>query len=403
MKMDNDARPLIMHVVYRFYAGGLENGMVNILNQMPTDKVRHIIVCLTDHDDFIERIKVPVEVVDLHKKPGMDWSCYWRFMQLVKRHQPDIVHSRNLAALEYQLPAWCATRPLACHGEHGWDVTDLTGGSLKYRFIRWLYSHWVDAYIALSKHTLDYLIQGVGIGRHKISHICNGVDTERFQPAAKHLILPEELVDKDCFVIGTVGRLALVKNQLLLLRAFSSLLDNPASDGKKVRLLIIGSGECEEMLKAFVAEHHLTQFVIFLGQQDDINKWLHCMDLFVLPSLGEGICNTILEAMAAGKTVVATDVGGNAELVVDGKTGTLVESDNDADLERAMLNYLLRPTLLLKHAEAARLRVEHEFSLSAMVAKYTRFYHDLLAQHHHPKSLPCVAPPREVKSSKSRS
>ena len=403
MTKDNDARPLIMHLVYRFYAGGLENGMVNIINQMPCDKVRHVIVCLTDHDAFIERIKVPIEVVDLHKKPGTDWSCYWRLMQLVKQYRPDIVHSRNLAALEYQVPAWLASRPLACHGEHGWDVSDLNGGSLKYRFVRWLYSHWVDAYIALSRHTLDYLTQGVGICQHKISHICNGVDTERFHPGAKLQLLPEDKIDKDCFVIGTVGRLALVKNQLLLLRAFASLLDNPASDGKKIRLLMIGSGECEAALKQFVEMQHLGQFVTFLGQQEDINKWLHCMDLFVLPSLSEGICNTILEAMAAGKAVVATDVGGNSELVVDGETGTLVESDNDAELERAMLNYLLRPTLLLKHGEAARLRVEQEFSLPVMVAKYTRFYHDLLAQHHHPKSLPCSAVRREVKPDKSSS
>ncbi|MCE2572190.1 TIGR03088 family PEP-CTERM/XrtA system glycosyltransferase [Motilimonas eburnea] len=387
MERNEDARPLIMHVVYRFYAGGLENGLVNIINQMPTEAVRHVIVCLTDHDDFIERIKVPVEVIDLHKKAGFDWGCSYRFFKLVRQIRPDIVHSRNLAALEYQLPAWLATRPLSCHGEHGWDVSDLTG-RLKYRLIRRFYSYWVDAYIALSKHTYQYLVERVNIPPAKVMQICNGVNTDVFSPAGKPNLLPPDQVDQDCFVIGTVGRLAQVKNQLLLLQAFASLLDNPAGDGKKVRLLIIGSGECEPSLKQFVREHHLEQFVFFMGQQEDINKWLQYMDLFVLPSLAEGICNTILEAMAAGKAVIATDVGGNGELVVDGETGTLVESQNCAELERAMLAYLLRPAMLAKHAQAARERAVAEFSLPVMVGKYSRFYRDLLAQHPHAKRLP---------------
>ncbi len=401
MDCSEDVRPLIMHVVYRFYAGGLENGLVNIINHMPRDTVRHVIVCLTDHDDFIERIKVPVEIIDLHKKPGFDWGCYYHFYKLVKQLRPDIVHSRNLAALEYQLPAWLAIRPLACHGEHGWDVADLTG-RLKYRLIRWFYSHWVDAYIALSKHTLNYLVEQVKIPRAKVSHICNGVNTYAFMPAARPNLLPSDKVDSDCFVIGTVGRLALVKNQLLLLQAFASLLDNPAGDGKKIRLLIIGAGECETSLKSFVEEHHLEQFVFFMGQQQDINKWLQYMDLFVLPSLAEGICNTILEAMAAGKAVIATDVGGNGELVVDGETGTLIESQNCAELERAMLAYILRPAMLAKHAKAARERALAEFSLPVMVEKYSRFYHELLAQHQHVKSLPYEDLTSLSKSPKSR-
>ncbi len=374
-----DSRPLILHLVYRFSAGGLENGLVNIINNLPDKMFRHAIVCLTQHDAFIERIKTDIQVYDLYKKPGNDFSIYWKVWRLCRRLKPTIVHTRNLASLEMQLFAWIAGCQLRCHGEHGWDIADLYGGERKYRYFRRFLSPLISAYVALSKHTALYLTQGAGIPKNKLNHIYNGVDTHKFRPQVKRPHLAPVFSDQNCFVIGTVGRLAKVKNQQLLIRAFASLLDNPATYSKKLRLVIVGDGECKDELRELVDRKNLQQFVYFAGNQDQVQSWLNNFDLFVLPSLAEGVCNTILEAMACSTAVVATNVGGNGELVVTGETGMLVQSNHREQMELAMLHYILRPQLLSLHGESGRKRVERFFSLENMVSGYLAFYQKLLA------------------------
>ena len=118
-----DPRPLIAHVIYRLDVGGLENGLVNLINTLPNDRFRHLIVTLAGYSDFRDRIQRPdVEVVSLDKRPGNDPRCYLRFLQLLRRFRPDIVHTRNLGTIDLQWMSCLAGTRVRLHGEHGWDA-----------------------------------------------------------------------------------------------------------------------------------------------------------------------------------------------------------------------------------------------------------------------------------------
>ena len=134
---EHDPRPLVAHVMYRFDVGGLENGIVNLINHMPEDAYRHAIISMTEITDFRQRIqRDDVEFIALKKKPGHSLWLYPKLYRLFKELKPAIVHTRNLGALELAVPAWAAGVPSRIHGEHGRDVGDLDGSSKKYQWVR---------------------------------------------------------------------------------------------------------------------------------------------------------------------------------------------------------------------------------------------------------------------------
>ena len=134
---DRDPRPLIAHVVFRFDVGGLENGVVNLINHLPRDAYRHAVISLTDITDFRRRVsRTDVEFIALEKPPGHAYRFYPRLYRLFREMRPAIVHTRNLAALETVVPAWVAGVPVRIHGEHGRDMLDLHGANRKYQWVR---------------------------------------------------------------------------------------------------------------------------------------------------------------------------------------------------------------------------------------------------------------------------
>ncbi|MCX7901461.1 MAG: glycosyltransferase, partial [Burkholderiaceae bacterium] len=160
----SDVRPLIVHVVYRFAVGGLENGVVNLINHLPHERWRHTVVALTDVcERFRQRVqRDDVAYVSLHKPAGHGVRLYPRLFRLFRELRPAIVHTRNLAALEATVPAWAAGVPVRMHGEHGRDIDDLDGTSRKHRLLRRLYRPFVQQYVALSRDLERYLIEAIG-------------------------------------------------------------------------------------------------------------------------------------------------------------------------------------------------------------------------------------------------
>jgi len=372
--------PLIAHVIYRLDVGGLENGLVNIINRIPEDRYRHVIISLTELSDFKRRInRKGVDCIAFHKRPGNDPRMFWNLWRLFRKLRPDIVHSRNLAALEAQLPAWLAGVGCRIHGEHGLDVHDLDGTRRKYRWIRRFYRPLVHRYVPLSRQLGDYLSRQVGVADERIRLICNGVDIERFRPGPqkqRDSILPRGFADPDSIVIGSVGRLEPVKDQLTLVRAFTELcLRRPQNT--RLRLVLIGDGSLRQELESLVAQGDIGKRVWLAGSVENVPQLLHAMDVFVLPSLAEGISNTILEAMACGLPVVATRVGGNEELVVEGETGFLVPRADPGAMAETLLHYLEDDSLRDRHGAAGRRRVEKNFSIHGMVNRYLEVYDEL--------------------------
>ena len=179
----DDPRPLVAHVMYRFDTGGLENGIVNLINHMPADRYRHAVIALTEVTDFRKRIqRDDVQFISLNKPPGHGIWLFPKLFRLFRRLRPAIVHSRNLAALEVQLPAWLAGVPVRIHGEHGRDVGDLDGSNVTYQRVRRFYRPFVSFYLALSRDLADYLTEIIHVPENKVLQVYNGVDSVRFHP-----------------------------------------------------------------------------------------------------------------------------------------------------------------------------------------------------------------------------
>jgi sugar transferase (PEP-CTERM/EpsH1 system associated) len=375
--------PLIAHVIYRLDVGGLENGLVNLVNRIPAERYRHAIICLTDYSDFRRRIRRDdVPVFSLNKPPGNSPGFQLRLWRLLRELAPDIVHTRNIAALECAVPAALAGVPARVHGEHGRDMTDLDGTSARRQWLRRLFRPFVHQYVTVSRDLDGYLRDRVGIPARRIAQIYNGVDTDLFRPARDgRAPLPGAAHGQDRFVIGTVGRMQAVKDTLNLVRAFILLRQTlPGAAGAGVRLALAGDGPLRQAALDELARAGLLEAAWAPGSRDDVPAVMRALDLFVLPSLAEGISNTLLEAMASGLPVVATRVGGNPELVEEGVTGMLVPAADPAALAAAMREYVLDPGLCRRHAGAARRAAEQRFGLDVMVKNYLDLYDRLAAR-----------------------
>jgi sugar transferase (PEP-CTERM/EpsH1 system associated) len=372
-----DPRPLVVHIVHRFDTGGLENGLVNLINHMPPAGYRHAVMALTEVTDFKQRVKRDdVAFIALHKPPGQGFKAWPRVWRELRRLKPAIVHTRNLGPLEMQVAVAAAGVPVRIHGEHGRELNDLDGSNRRMQRVRRLYAPFVQRYVALSRDLESYLVQRVGIAPARISQIYNGVDAQRFHPAAqgREAISGCPFEAPDHWLVGTVGRMQGVKDQTLLTRAFLQALALQPALRDRLRLVLVGDGplraECQALLDAAQASH----LAWLPGERSDVADVMRGLNCFVLPSLAEGISNTILEAMASGLPVVATRVGGNPELVEHERTGLVVPAADVQAMAQALVRVAQAPTQALQMGREGRRAVELRFSLQAMVLAYQDVY-----------------------------
>lgn len=368
--------PLIVHVVYALRMGGLENGLVNLINRIPPERYRHAVICLTDFDEFAERIsRKDTELIEIHRREGKNPTLYLRLWQLLRRLRPDILHTRNIGTLEAQVPAALAGVRCRIHGEHGWDVLDLDGSNPRYRWLRRRCRSLVHRYIPVSRELESYLRERIDVPARRITRICNGVDTERFRPSPNgRESLPLAGLSADTVVVGTVGRMEAVKDPLNLVHAYLLLLEQHPGWRHRLRLVMVGGGSLHQQVRAALKEGRALETAWLPGARDDVPALLRGLDVFVLPSLAEGVSNTLLEAMSTALPVVATRVGGNADLVVEEKTGLLVPPADPRALAESLAIFVKSAEARRSHGRAARARAEREFSLDRMTIEYLNVY-----------------------------
>lgn len=379
-----DDRPLVLHLVHRFDTGGLENGLVNLVNHMPEQAYRHLVVALTEVTAFKQRVKrADVRFVSLHKPPGQGLWLYPKFLQLLAKEQPAVLHTRNLGTLEFQLPAALARVPARVHGEHGRDIDDLDGSSKRHRWLRRAYQPFVHHYVALSADLKGYLQDAIGVPAARIAQIYNGVDSERFSV----LGAPQRGLIEACpfkatglWLLGTVGRMQAVKSQTLLAQAFVLALQQQPALRHRLRLVMVGDGPLLADVRAILENAGLTDLAWLAGERTDIPDMMRLLDCFVLPSLAEGVSNTLLEAMATGLPVIATGVGANAELVQHGVTGLIVPTNNADAMAAAILHMQQDPEAARAMGRLGREAAVSRFSMQAMASSYQRVYDQLLTQ-----------------------
>lgn len=365
--------PLVLHVVHRLEAGGLQNGLVNLINKMPPDRYRHAVLCMADATDFAHRLNGAIEIIELRKRPGKDWPSYARLERVLRRLKPAFMHTRNYGTLDTQVLAAACGVPCRVHGEHGRDVFDIDGTRIKFNLVRRAIRPFVHAYIAVSTDLAAWLSAAIKIPSERVHFIPNGVDSERFSPSAGK-VEPDGFSLRGRCLIGTVGRMAAVKNQTLLVDAYVHLIRRRPGLREHLGLVLVGDGPLRVACREKLAAASLMNEAWLPGERDDIPDVLRALEIFVLPSRAEGMSNTILEAMASRLPVIATAVGGNPELVRQAETGLVVPPDDITALADAIEYYVNNPAIAAKHGDAARRTVEQSYSLSRMVESYLRLY-----------------------------
>lgn len=371
----------VVHVIHHFGTGGIENGMVNLFNNFPQGEFDHHVVCLQGHSHFVERIRAGrVTFHDVKKRPGKDPAHYFRLWRMLRALRPDVLHTRNLSALEAVIVGWLAGVPARVHGEHGRDVFDLDGSNGRYNRLRRMVRPFVHRYLTVSRDLQHWLSAAIGVEPGRIRQIYNGVDKQRFHPPvdARRELLPERFRD-NCFVVGSVGRMVGVKDYPTLVRAFIDAALQPG--GARLRLVIVGDGGMRAECQRLLDEAGVSDRAWLTGERKDIPDLMRTFDLFVLPSLGEGISNTILEAMSCGLPIVATAVGGTPELVEDRVNGRLFTPGDVVALSSHVQQYSSDAALRDGHGSASRQKIEASFSIEAMVAAYRDTYLDLTGRH----------------------
>jgi glycosyltransferase involved in cell wall biosynthesis len=300
-------------------------------------------------------------VTALNQPEGLRKWLVLRLAWLLHGWKTDLVHTHDPKAIFYGAPAARLARlPAVVHTRHGQRYQASRTDNAVFRFLTCL----VDRVVCVS-HDSARLSAGEGVARRRIVTIWNGIDVAKFGYVGPTPGGPAVMV----------GRLSAEKDVGTLIRAVASVLQQEP----EFQLALAGDGDCLADLRQLSADLGLGQQVQFLGEVRDIPGLLARASMLVLPSLTEGISLAVLEAMARGLPVVATRVGGNPELVVDGETGYLVPPQQPAWMAERMLDLIRQPELARTMGRRARDRVEANFRVADMVAKYEELYRSVTA------------------------
>ena len=297
----------------------------------------------------------------------------------LRREPPDILHCHLLRANLYgRLAGRLAGIRNIINTIHGVDEyvtsSDLISHSL--RLVERLSAGWISQYVAVSENARRAVIKHLKIAPGKVSTILNALDLAPFQggsPSGKS-VRKELGLNPDAIVVGAVGRLAPLKNFASLVQWLGEL----STIFPQVQLVIIGEGEERQFLENLIARLNLRDTVRLPGFRADIPRLLAALDIFAFPSLSEGLSIALLEAMAAGLPCVATDVGGNAEAVVDGRTGFVVSPEDAAGFKTALIRLLKDGELRKKLGEAGKKRAFALFNPKRLAAQYAELYRAVL-------------------------
>jgi sugar transferase (PEP-CTERM/EpsH1 system associated) len=365
----------VMHVVNSMSLGGTEKAVLKVATGL-TAGFEHRIYCIRGFDpDLTQSCLRPEQVVALNLRPSRLSFFVPRLLRAIRSYKPDVVHSRNWGAIEAVPAARLAGVPVVIHSEHGYEIESLAGTPVRQQWMRRLVCSVADVVFTVSKELREFHAAQAGVRPDRIRVLWNGVDTQAFAPArqARDRMRSQLGISSSDFVIGAVGRMVPIKDYATLIRAAGKLADA----GSSFKLILIGDGpelpRLRELAQSLpgVGSHFLA-----LGRRDDVSALLAGMDVFVQASLGEGMSNTVLEAMASGLPVVVTRVGGNPEIVSEG-CGWLFEPGDAQHLSQLLLMLAADHDFCARAGQAARSRVEEAFSRSAMLENYRRLYLEL--------------------------
>lgn len=353
----------ILMVTYSLDFGGLERVVVNLANALDPRLYQAYVCCIAHGGSLAASLARSDMLFVLGNEGRINYRSCRDLYRIMRRLSIDVVHTHNTAGLLYSFaPAKLCRTPII-HTNHGYVFTEREHRAVE--FLEALLSRHVDRYVCVSEHLKTHVAHVYRLRAAAIAVIYNGITVPdpRASVSAR---------DGRGIVIGSVGNLRAIKNYQLLISAFAEI----ARRYPGCRLELVGEGEEHDRLVNLCATLGIERDVHFVGHAADPYVYLKQFDIFVLPSLSEGISMSILEALALKRICLASDVGGNPEIIRDGANGFLFKS-NDAEQLVLKLEELIRnlhDPSLDRVREMGRATVEQRFSLDAMVSSYGALY-----------------------------
>ena len=370
----------ILYIIGTLDLGGAERQLVALAKGLDRSRFLPLVFCLTATGPL---------AADL-EEAGIEAKCFglrglkvWRnpiriaryllalFTDL-KKEEPEIVHGLlfhayilgTFAAKIARVPIVITSRRSLGHFKAGKPHSLLAER---------LVNRMTDLIIANSEAVKQDVVRQEKVEPSKVRVVYNGIDPSLYDVPADPALRASLGIPEEAKVVGVIANLIHYKGHCFLLQAWQTVKQKIPG----ARLLLIGDGPLRGELEALVKELHLEEEVLFLGSRQDIPQLLALMDVAVLPSLEEGFPNAVLEAMAAGKPVVATNVGGVPEAIIHEETGFLVPPKDPKALADAIIRVLSDPELAMNMGKAGRDRVIREFSLDRMVRSIEQVYEEL--------------------------
>lgn len=377
MSKIRQSRIKILYIIGQLGIGGAERQLLELVKHLDKDRYAPKVCCLSGDTSLAEDIrKTGTEVITFERKHGFEFRRLLQLYRLVKYENPLIVQTSMHSANSYgRIVAKLAQVPIMIASERDIGL-DRTWVGLQFdKVLAKIPSQMI---VSNSRYGAEW-ITNCGIDYRKVTIIYNGIDISRFSfmrdIAAKKR--QEMGFNPSEAIVGIVAHLTPVKNHECFLLAGRKILNTYP----ETKFLIVGDGPLRSKLETVSKHLGLSDSVTFTGQRRDVPELMAMLNVFTLCSLSEGMPNAVLEAMAAGKPVVVTNVGGCPEIVEEAKTGFIVPSNDPSAFAEKIMTLLANKELANRMGQTGRKRVEANFTVHKMTRSYEELYENLIQRY----------------------
>ena len=364
----------IAYLITDLDVGGAENSLYQLVTHLNPQRFSTVVYSLSGEGKIAEKLRDKgIEVICLGAKNIFNISVFFKLIKLLKCQKPQILHTYLFHAnFIGRIAGRIASVPIIIS-----SVRTMEKQKWHHVYLDMLTCWMVDKEVCVSKDVEGFVRKYARVPSYKLTTIYNGIDFKELTLTKNAEEKKKELsINRFSSIIGTVGHLTVAKGVIYLLKAFKLILEGFPN----TCLLVVGDGPQEKKLKKLALELDISSAVRFLGFREDAIDIMNTMDIFVLPSLWEGMPNVILEAYALGKPIVSTSVGGAKEIIKDGQTGFLVSPKDWRNLADSIKLLLKNPKMIEEFGNRGKEFVSKNFSLDRMVKTTEKLYEELISK-----------------------
>jgi glycosyltransferase involved in cell wall biosynthesis len=359
----------ICYIIGQLTRDGAERQLYELVKGIDRERFDPVVVSLSHDGYWADEIrKLNIEVIEIPRKKNREFSRMFKLYKLLREIKPDIVNTYMFSANSYgRIAAILIRIPIIVASER--NLPEIGKDKNTHQiYIDKVLALFTDAIICNSRIASETLVRKYSYNPQKVFTVKNGIRVNGYQKVKRKN-------DSSAKIIGTVGRLYPQKNHKLFLDVAKIVLEK--INKRRIKFLIVGEGPLRSELEEYAKKLGIESNVLFTGERNDIPQLLSGMDIFVLTSLYEGLSNAIMEAMASGLPVVATNVGGNNELVQDGETGFLCPLDDVEALAKRIIELIINENEAKQKGKKGKSRILNEFTTEKMIRVTENIYIDL--------------------------